>query len=140
MKIPPLLSLQLAGDLQTRVHPSCALQVLVWGELELRVETWQSQSLEDAGVTGAGSGLSDQPPPWQFQVWTWGLQLILREQDPGLTPQLGCTAWGGPWGCPPSQGPLCSQGHLGSSRSAKGKMNLGCLPETALLGHGGIKN
>lgn len=40
---------------------------------------------------------------------------------------------------PPPQGPLAPQGRLGPSCSAKGKMSPGRLPETALLGHGGIK-
>lgn len=59
------------------------------------------------------------------------------EWDPGLTAGLHFLL-GTPWGHRGPEKPTPPQGP-GPFPQCKGKMSPGCLPETAVLGHGGIK-
>lgn len=111
VKVPPLLSLQLAGDPQTHVRPSHALWVPVWGELAFGVGRPWSWSLGDVVVTLCrvrpfGSAVS-------LAALSTGLgstgSLEGLEWDPGLTLGLHCPE-GPPWGCHGPAEPLPSPG------------------------------
>lgn len=78
VKVPPLLSLQLAGDPQTHVRPSHALWVPVRGELAFGVGRPWSWSLEDVVVTLCRVRPFGSAVSWQLRAQVWGPQAVSR--------------------------------------------------------------
>ena len=127
-EVPPLLSLQLAGDPQTCAPQLCPVGASA-GRAGARGGETMSQSLGGAVVTlceGQAFWICNFPGSSRRRFG-------IRRQSQG--------SGAGPCPTEPPRAPGTPQfpGHLGPSHNAKGNMSLGRLPEMALLGHGGIK-